>query len=65
VTAAYSASESLRTQERLARLNLQMARNSKHEQEQATRRRTERLGHALGILATLVAIYDLSLLTLH
>jgi hypothetical protein len=61
---AYSASETLRNQERLARLNVQMARNSKFEHEQVTRRRTERLASALGIVASLVAIYDLSLLTI-
>jgi hypothetical protein len=60
---SYAAGEALRNQERLARLNVQMARNSTFEHEQSTRRRTERLVSALGIVASLVAIYDLSLLT--
>ena len=57
--------QALRDQERLARLSCQLTHNVKFEQQQAARRRTERLVSVLGIVASLLAIYDLSLLTLH
>jgi hypothetical protein len=42
-----------------------MAHNVQFEQQQAARRKTERFASALGVVASLVAIYDLSLLTIH
>jgi hypothetical protein len=62
---ASSASQALLQQERLALLASRMSHNVRFEQEQAARRRTERLVSVLGVVASLVAIYDLSLLTLH
>jgi hypothetical protein len=64
VTAPYS-TQTLRDQERLARLGSKMAHNVQFEQQQAARRKTERFASGLGVLASLVAIYDLSLLTIH
>jgi hypothetical protein len=64
VTAPYPA-QALRDQERLARLSIQMAHNVKLEQQEAAHRKAERLVSALGVIASLVAIYDLSLLSLH
>ena len=62
---ASNTTQALRDQERLARLGIQMAHNVKLEQQEAAHRKTERLVSALGVIASLVAIYDLSLLTLH
>jgi hypothetical protein len=62
---ASSASQALLQQERLALLASRMSHNVRFEQEQAARRRTERFVSVLGVVASLVAIYDLSLLTLH
>ncbi|MCW2570114.1 MAG: hypothetical protein JWO88_172 [Frankiales bacterium] len=62
---ASESTTAMRDQERLARLGSKMAHNVQFELQQAARRRTERFGSALGVVASLVAIYDLSLLTLH
>ena len=64
MTASYP-TQAMRDQERLARLSIQLAHNVKFERQQAAHRKTERLASALGVIASLIAIYDLSLMTLH
>ena len=64
MTASYP-TQAMRDAERLVRLSSQLARNVKFERQQAARRKTERLASVLGVIASLVAIYDLSLMTLH
>lgn len=65
MTTSYAANQALRNQERLARLSITMSHNVKLEAQLLAHRRTERFASALGVVASLVAIYDLSLLTLH
>ena len=57
--------QALRDQERLAVHSIKLARNVRFEQQEALRRKTERFVSVLGVIASVVALYDLSLLTLN
>jgi hypothetical protein len=62
---SHSPSQALLNQERLVRASLLMARDSRLEQQQRARRTAERMASALGVVAAVIAVYDLSLLAVH
>ncbi|MBK5306250.1 MAG: hypothetical protein JJD92_06130 [Frankiaceae bacterium] len=59
-----AASAELRNEERLARLTIQMAYNVRLEHAVAAHRTINRMSSALGVMASVVAVYDLSLLAM-